>query len=70
MRDKTQQLLSRSSHHLRIVKPILVRKRLVTLNKPDGDVIRTRMSPKRGELLDIFEDLVHFSTVFPQTTDA
>jgi hypothetical protein len=66
LRDKTRTLLDSSKHRLRIVKPILIRKRLVTLAKPGGKVLRARMSPKRGQLLDIFEDLVHFSTVFPR----
>lgn len=66
LRDKTCKLLQDSDRSLRIVKPILERKRLVTLTKRGGKVKRARMSPKRGEMLDIFEDLVHFSTVFPR----
>lgn len=66
LRDKTKKLLKRSKHKLRIVKPIIARKRVVTLTERDGEIKRSRMSPKRGELLDVFEDLVHFSSVFPQ----
>lgn len=65
LRDKTKKLLKKSKHSLRIVKPIIARKRIVTLGKRDGDVLRSRMSPKRGELLDLFLDLVHFASVFP-----
>lgn len=65
LRDKTRRLLARSKHSLRIIKPIVARKRLVTLHKPEGKVLRSRMSPKRSELLDLFQDLVHFSNVFP-----
>lgn len=65
LRDKTRRLLTRSRHSLRIVKPIVARKRVVTLAKRDGEVIRSRMSPKRGELIDLFQDLVHFADVFP-----
>ncbi|MCA9183365.1 MAG: hypothetical protein KDA51_18015 [Planctomycetales bacterium] len=65
LRNKTKQLLARSKHKLRIVKPIIARKRVVTLHKPGGKVLRSRMSPKRSELLDLFQDLVHFSNVFP-----
>lgn len=65
LRDKTRRLLTDSERDLRIVKPIIARKRLVTFNKRNGKVVRSRMSPKRGELLDLFLDLVHFSTVFP-----
>ncbi len=66
LRDKTRKLLKKRSHRLRIVKPIVARKRVVTLDKRDGNVIRSRMSPKRCELIDVFEDLVHFATVFPK----
>ena len=66
LRDKTRKLLSHSGHHLRIVKPIVGRRRIVTLTRRGGTVKRQRMSPKQGAILDLFEDLVHFSTVFPQ----
>ncbi|GAB5405909.1 MAG: hypothetical protein Aurels2KO_41400 [Aureliella sp.] len=65
LRDKTRKLLKNTKKTLRIVKPILARKRVSTLDGPDGEVIRSRMSPKRGEIIDVFEDLVHFSSVFP-----
>ncbi len=65
LRDKTRRLLTRSRHSLRIIKPIVARKRVITLTERDGEVIRSRMSPKRGELLDLFQDLVHFANVFP-----
>ncbi len=67
LRDKTQQLLTRRGRSLRIVKPIVIRKRLLTLHKRGGEVKRSRMSPKRGDLLDIFIDLVHFTNVFPRS---
>lgn len=65
LRDKTKQLLQGTKHKLRIVKPIVARKRIVTLTERDGEVLRSRMSPKRGDVLDLFQHLVHFSTVFP-----
>jgi hypothetical protein len=65
LRDKTKRLLIDTPHTLRIVKPIIARKRVVTLKKRGGAVVRSRMSPARGELLDLFLDLVHFSNVFP-----
>ncbi len=65
LREKTKRLLNRTKHELRIVKPIVARKRIVTVNKRDGEILRSRMSPKRCELLDLFADLVHFSSVFP-----
>lgn len=66
IRDKTLQLLKQSRHSLRIVKPVIGRKKLVTLTAPDGEIKRQRMSPKQGDVLDIFEDLVHFCSVFPK----
>lgn len=66
LRDKTRKLLGTTKKTLRIVKPILARKRVSTVMEPDGEVLRSRMSPKRGQLIDVFEDLVHFSSVFPR----
>ncbi|MEM7477393.1 MAG: hypothetical protein AAF483_20605 [Planctomycetota bacterium] len=66
LRDKTRQLLKSTKQEVRIVKPVLARKRLTTLTEKDGEVKRTRMSPKRGEIIDFFDDMVHFSTVFPR----
>jgi hypothetical protein len=66
LRHKVSKLLDCTQHHLRIVKPIVGRKRLVTLTRKGGPVKRVRMSPKQGQMLDLFEDLVHFSTVFPR----
>jgi hypothetical protein len=67
LRSKSVKLLeSSTSCRLRIVKPIVARKRIVTLSAPDGTVLRSRWSPKRGELLDLFEHLVHFAKVFPR----
>ena len=67
LRNKAIKLLDHQPRlRLRIVKPIVARKRIVTLSAPDGDVVRSRLSPKRGELLDLFEHLVHFTSVFPR----
>ena len=66
LRDKTRKLLRSRKHEVRIVKPIVARKRLTTLTEKDGEVKRTRMSPKRGEIIDFFDDMVHFSSVFPK----
>lgn len=65
LRDKTRKLLARRGTSLRIVKPIVSRKRVSTVEPKNQEVIRSRMSPKRGQVIDVFEDLVHFSKVFP-----
>ena len=52
-------------HTLVVVKPIVVRKQLVKRASKDGPVVSRRSSPKRGTLLDLFDELVHFTRVFP-----
>jgi hypothetical protein len=47
------------------VKPIVVEKYLVKRAGKGGPVTSRRLSPKRGRLLDLFDDLVHFTRVFP-----
>lgn len=65
LRKKTQTLLAEQTKRVRIVKPIVARKTIITLDAPEGEVLRRRLSPKRGEVLDIFLELVHFGQVFP-----
>jgi hypothetical protein len=48
-----------------VVKPIVARKTLIKQDERDGPPLSQRQSPKRGKLLDIFEDLVYFTRVFP-----
>ena len=38
---------------------------LVKQDAPEGRVLSRRQSPKRGTLLDIFDELVYFTRVFP-----
>jgi hypothetical protein len=61
--EKCRNLLSR--HSLRVVKPVIARTRIVKLKKAGGPVVSRRMSPKRGAALDVFEDLIYFTRVFP-----
>ena len=63
IRDKIRALLA--GHHVLVVKPIVAKKRLVRLASQGGRVLGGRMSPKRGCVLDIFDDLVYFTQVFP-----
>lgn len=53
--------------HMRVlvVKPVTGRKYLVRRTKPGGAVLSRRLSPKRGKLLDTFDDLVRFTRAFP-----
>ncbi|MCG8651724.1 MAG: hypothetical protein MI861_17925 [Pirellulales bacterium] len=63
IRAKCQNLLQR--HQLRVVKPIVWRTRIIKMNKPSGPVTSRRMSPKRGSVLDVFDELIYFTRVFP-----
>lgn len=63
IRDKVRELLE--DHDVTVVKPIVVRKLLIKQTAKGGRVTGRRMSPKRGTLLNLFDDLVHFTTVFP-----
>ena len=63
IRDKVRRLLN--DHCVTVVKPIVVRKLLVKRSAKGGEVIGRRTSPKRGKLLDLFDEMVHFTRVFP-----
>jgi hypothetical protein len=63
IRDKIRRLLEK--HRVRIVKPIVANKLLVKLDRRGGAELDRRRSPKRGKLLDVFEELVYFTRVFP-----
>ena len=63
IRDKVRKLLAR--HRVLVVKPIVVRKLLVKQAAKGGRITDRRMSPKRGRLLDLFDELIYFTRVFP-----
>ena len=63
IRDKIANLLKK--HHVLVVKPIVARKRIVKLRRSGGPVVTQRWSPKRGTPLDLFDELVYFTRVFP-----
>lgn len=63
IRDKIRSLLEK--HRVTVVKPIIARKQLVKLARRGGKVLERRLSPKRGKLLDVFDELVYFTNVFP-----
>jgi len=63
IRDKVKTLLA--DHTVVVVKPIVVQKLLVKRTRKNGPIAGQRMSPKRGKLVDLFDDLVHFTRVFP-----
>jgi hypothetical protein len=63
IRDKIRHLLE--EHSVRIVKPIVATKLLVKRARKNGRIKERRQSPKRGTLLDIFDELVYFTRVYP-----
>lgn len=63
IRDKIAALVR--EHQVRIIKPIVACKYLVKQKRAGGAAISRRRSPKQGTVLDVFEELVHFTRVFP-----
>lgn len=63
IRDKTRALLA--DHPVRVVKPLAARKLLIKRSLADGPIVSRRLSPKRAGALDIFDELVYFTKVFP-----
>jgi hypothetical protein len=62
IRDKIRKLVER--YPVTVVKPLVAQRRIITLDRRDGEVVRSRMSPMRQSLAHVFHELVHFS-VFP-----
>lgn len=63
IRDKIAALVR--SEQVRIVKPIVARRRIIRQQHPEGPVVSRRMSPKRGVTLDLFDELVYLTQIFP-----
>ncbi|MGE0608996.1 MAG: hypothetical protein AB7O62_18010 [Pirellulales bacterium] len=63
IRAKITRLLQK--HDVLVVKPIIASKLLVKRAKANGPEVDRRQSPKRGKLLDLFDELIYFTKVFP-----
>lgn len=63
IRDKIGKLVD--DHSVLVVKPIVARKVLVKQDAKGGEVISRRLSPKRGSILNLFDEMVYFTRVFP-----
>lgn len=63
IRDKVRALLE--EHSVLVVKPIVVRKTLIKRAEKDGPIVSRRLSPRQGTRIDLFDELVHFTRVFP-----
>ncbi len=63
LRPKLRRLLG--EHRIRVVKPVPLTRRIVRRARRDGVDASARLSPKRGSVLDVFDDLIGLTTVFP-----
>lgn len=64
IRDKINKLL-RDGYIVDVVKPLVTRKRLIKLSHQAGEEVDRRWSPLRGTILNLFDELVYFTRVFP-----
>ena len=63
LRGKLASLLP--GHRIRVVKPVVVARRIVRRARADGPDLSARASPKRGDPVEVFDDLVGLARVFP-----
>ena len=63
IRTKVSALLK--EHRVRVVKPLVARKQIVRCAGKGRPVLGRRKSPKRASLLDLFDELIYFTRVFP-----
>ncbi|MBL8817988.1 MAG: hypothetical protein JNL58_18325 [Planctomyces sp.] len=63
IRDKVRRLVT--NYDVVVAKPLAARKLIIRKSSADGEQIGTRWSPSKQSLIHIFQDLVHFSRVFP-----
>lgn len=63
IRDKIRKLLRK--HSVIVAKPLAARKLILKQETADAPPVSSRWSPSKQNLVHIFQDLVHFSSVFP-----
>lgn len=64
IRDKINRLLA-EGYQVDVVKPLVTRKRLIKLNRKNGREVDRRWSPKQANILNVFDELIYFTRVFP-----
>ena len=62
LRKKIKNLID--SARIRIVHPIVVEKRIVLMDAEENRIIRSRRSPKKGDLWDVFDELIYIHKWF------
>jgi hypothetical protein len=63
LQRKLRKLLP--AHRVRVIKPVVLRRRLIRRDRPGGADLSARLSPRRGALLDVFDDLVGLARLWP-----
>jgi hypothetical protein len=63
LRGKLERLLP--TREVVVVRPIVVARRLIRRDRPEGPDLDARRSPKRGAMLDAFDELVALARIFP-----
>lgn len=63
LREKLRQLLP--GRPVRVVKPVILERRIIRRDPASGAELSARRSPKRGELAEVFDDLIGLARVFP-----
>jgi hypothetical protein len=63
LRSKLHRLLP--EHQVQVVKPVTIQRRLIRRARVDGPDLSARRSPKRGAIVDVFEDLVGLAKLLP-----
>ncbi len=63
IRDKIARLLA--EHRVLVVKPLVVKKTLIKLDRQGGREVSRRQSPKTAGILDVFHELIYFTRIFP-----
>ncbi len=63
LRAKLKRLLP--DHRVRVVKPVILERRVVRRARVNGPDLSARRSPKRGAVVDLFDDLVGLARILP-----
>ena len=63
LQAKLRRLLP--AHRVRVIKPVVLKRRLIRRALRDGADLPARLSPRRGALVDVFDDLVGLARLLP-----
>ena len=66
LRGKLRRLLD--GHRVRVIKPVVLTKRIVRRTRPEGRDLSSRLSPRRGAAVEVFDDLVGLVPLFPHAS--